>query len=170
MTAAWSGNPVRWRGLASYQLISDLWRYHELLVERRPDFVLETGSGEGGTTAFLEDVCKLQRHGQVIGIEGDSLLAAKRIREHVRGASVMAILDSDVYNAAHMLAELFAYAPLVTVDQTLIVCHTDRPDWGSAPALARYLEAHPSEFEKDEEPLWTLNPGGYLRRVRNGKD
>ena len=158
----WSGNAVLWRGLPSFQLPSDLFAYARLIHETQPDFIIETGSGDGGTTQFLRDVCQLEAHGTVIGISKDSLAWAKSAGLE---GSVMAILDSDVYSAKHMRDELEAFAPLVTRGQHLIVCHTDRADWGSGVALTSYLSEHGAEFEQSPEPVPTLNPGGYLRRI-----
>lgn len=154
---SWNGNAVSWRGRASYQHPVDLIRYQELIVERRPDWVIETGSGAEGTTCFLHDVCALINHGFVVGIKEDSLRNVPS-----KDGSVMAILDSDVYSEEHMAAEIKAYASLVTEGQVLVVCHTDRADWGSAPALEKFLKRN-REFEMVEAPDGSLNT--YLERV-----
>lgn len=93
---------------------------------------------------------------------------------------VMVILDSN-HTHAHVLAELQAYAPLVSQGSYCVVFDTviedlpagmypDRPwDVGNNPktAVREYLKQNPN-FEVDEEMetklLITVAPGGYLRR------
>ena len=93
---------------------------------------------------------------------------------------VMVILDSN-HTHAHVLAELQAYAPLVSQGSYCVVFDTviedlpagmypDRPwDVGNNPktAVREYLTQNPN-FEVDEamaaKLLITVAPGGYLRR------
>lgn len=95
---------------------------------------------------------------------------------------VMVILDSN-HTREHVLAELEAYAPLVSPGSYCVVFDTviedlpaglypDRPwDVGNSPKIAveEYLSRH-AEFEVDDDIdaklLITVAPGGYLRRVR----
>lgn len=116
-------------------------------------------------------------------LEGDSadpeVIAAVHARVAGRGP-VLVCLDSN-HTHQHVLAELRAYAPLVTPGSYCVVFDTiveqlpkdafpDRP-WspGNSPgsAVAAFLREHP-EFEPDRELegrlLVTANPGGYLRR------
>jgi cephalosporin hydroxylase len=95
---------------------------------------------------------------------------------------VMVCLDSN-HTHSHVLAELEAYAPLVSVGSYCIVFDTliddmpadmfsDRP-WGPGDspktAVTEYLKSHP-EFEIDKaiqhKLLITVAPDGFLRRVR----
>ena len=94
----------------------------------------------------------------------------------------MVVLDSN-HTHEHVLAELEAYAPMVTPGQYLVVAdtvvehipvqrHRPRP-WGPGnnphTALVEFLRTHP-EFEADDhlnaKLLMTSSPGGYLRRKR----
>jgi cephalosporin hydroxylase len=96
--------------------------------------------------------------------------------------SVLVILDSN-HTHEHVLAELEAYAPLVTRGNYCIVFDTlvedmptelfpDRP-WGPGDnpktAVWEYLKSHP-EFEIDQsiphKLLITVAPDGYLKRVK----
>lgn len=95
---------------------------------------------------------------------------------------VLVCLDSN-HTHAHVLAELEAYAPLVTVGSYCVVFDTvvedipkelsgDRP-WGPGDnpktAVRQYLAFHP-EFETDHrmdhQLALTVAPDGYLKRVR----
>lgn len=136
---------------------SDLIRYQELICECRPDWIIETGGG-GGTTWFLSDVCNLIEHGRVYPVKEN----ASRNIPQLQG-SVMAILDSDVYDETYMREEIASYAPLVSTGQHLIVCHTDRADWGAAPALEAYLNLNPYMFSRKDGPPPSLCT--YLERL-----
>lgn len=117
-------------------------------------------------------------------LEGSSI--APEIIERVHAAAgkhrrVMVFLDS-MHTHDHVLAELEAYAPLVssgsycTVFDTIIEdlpadSYPDRPwDVGNNPKTAvREFLAHSDDFVVDEDLeaklLITLAPGGYLRRL-----
>ena len=117
-------------------------------------------------------------------IEGSSVAAD--VVEHVRAIAsgyqrVLVCLDSN-HTHEHVLAELEAYAPLVSVGSYCIVFDTlveDMPSdaypsrpWGPGnnpkTAVWKYLETH-SEFEicKDiqNKLLITVAPDGYLKRI-----
>jgi cephalosporin hydroxylase len=99
-----------------------------------------------------------------------------------RGGATLVCLDSN-HTHEHVLAELSAYAPLVTPDSYCVVFDTvveDMPDdmfpnrpWGPGnnpkTAVWEYLKSHP-EFEIAREIpqklQLTVAPDGYLRRVR----
>lgn len=117
-------------------------------------------------------------------IQGSSI--APEIIEQVKQAAqgyqrVLVCLDSN-HTHAHVLAELQAYAPLVSVGSYCVVFDTivedmpkemfpDRP-WGPGDnpktAVWEYLKNHP-EFEIDKsiqhKLLITVAPDGYLKRV-----
>jgi cephalosporin hydroxylase len=99
-----------------------------------------------------------------------------RVRAEVgEAAPVMVLLDSD-HRRDHVLAELEAYAPLVSrgsylvVEDTNLNGHPVEPDHGPGPMeaaeafLARHAEfAHDTSLDKF---LLTFNPRGFLRRLR----
>jgi len=97
--------------------------------------------------------------------------------------NILIILDSN-HTHKHVLAELNAYAPLVSKGSYCVVFDTiieDMPDdmfpdrpWGKGnnpkTAVWEYLKTH-KEFEidksKENKLLITVAPGGYLKRVRS---
>lgn len=98
---------------------------------------------------------------------------ANRVAGMVGDLRVMVILDS-LHTLEHVSAELDLFAPLVSPGCYLIVQdgfvngHPCEPDWGPGPseATAKFL-AGDGRFEPDRERermLFTLNPGGFLRR------
>jgi cephalosporin hydroxylase len=117
-------------------------------------------------------------------IQGSSVAPdiVAQVHERARGAQrVLVFLDSN-HTHAHVLAELEAYAPLVSKDSYCVVFDTmvedvpagsypDRPwDKGDNPktAVHAYLAKHP-EFEIDrsfqDKLLITVAPDGFLKRV-----
>lgn len=117
-------------------------------------------------------------------VEGSSTAddVVARAREFATNKdNVLVILDSN-HTHEHVLAELEAYAPLVTAGSYCVVLDTaieDMPDgmfpdrpWGKGDnpktAVWAFLEDHP-EFEIDrrihEKLLITVAPDGFLRRV-----
>lgn len=118
-------------------------------------------------------------------IEGSSIAPQiiEQVREIAQGyGRVLVCLDSN-HTHDHVLAELQAYAPLVSVGSYCVVFDTivedmpkelfpDRP-WGPGnnpkTAVWEYLKTHP-EFEIDKciqhKLLITVAPDGYLRRVK----
>jgi cephalosporin hydroxylase len=117
-------------------------------------------------------------------IEGSSIAPdiIEQVRAHARGKErVLVFLDSN-HTHDHVLAELKAYAPLVTRGSYCVVFDTiieDMPDdmfpdrpWGKGDnpktAVWKYLKSHP-EFEIDKsiehKLLITVAPDGFLKRV-----
>jgi cephalosporin hydroxylase len=171
----------------------DLWIYQELLSELRPDLIVETGTLFGGSAYFLARMCDLLEHGSIVSVDikerpdrpqhprvtyltGSSTspgIVAEVSRRAAESERVLIVLDSD-HRRDHVLAELRAYAPLVTTGSYLIVEDTNvngHPVWsdfgpGPMEAVEAFLAEAP-EFEVDtarEKFLFSANPRGYLRR------
>jgi cephalosporin hydroxylase len=185
-----------WLGVQVAKCPLDLWIYQELLVELRPDLVIETGTLNGGSALFLASCMDTIDAGRVITVDiserpgrpshqrityvtGSSVApeVVERLRHDAAAArTVVVILDSD-HSRDHVLAELHAYAPLVTPGSYLIVedsninGHPVLPDEGPGPyeAVDEFLSLN-AEFSRDpsrEKFFLTFNPGGYLRRAKS---
>ena len=184
---------LSWFGYGLIKTAVDMWMYQELIVRRKPDVVVETGTYNGGSALYFAMLQDRLEHGRVITIDiEDKPERPKHPRiTYVTGSSVdadivaqvhaavgtsraMVILDSD-HSAAHVYEEILAYNPLVQVDDYLIVEDTDingHPvcaNHGPGPmeGLVRFLaETEAFQVDKDcERLLMTVNPSGYLRRV-----
>jgi cephalosporin hydroxylase len=198
-----------WLGLPVIQMPPDIVALQEVIWETRPQLVVETGIARGGSLVLYASVLELLGEGQVLGIDIDLRAhnrtaieahpLAKRIRM-IEGSSldedivtraraaakeverVMVVLDSN-HTHEHVLGELRAYGPLVTVGQFLVVADTfveqippqeHRPrGWGPGNNPATALRVWLDEMEGFEADrfvnsklLLTASPGGYLRRVR----
>lgn len=198
-----------WMGVPIIQLPADIMATQEVIWATKPDIIIETGIARGGSVIFMASMLALLGKGQVIGvdidirahnretierhpmakrislIEGSSMAAdtvARVAAKIPEGASVMAVLDSD-HSRDHVLAELRAYAPLVTPGCYLVVAdtvvgHVDETRasrnrskvWfkGDEPltALNMYLQ-ETDRFEPDPvingKLIFASSPGGYLR-------
>ena len=184
---------TRWLGVPLAKCPLDLWVYQEILIETRPDMVVETGTFEGGSALFFASMFDLLGEGTVVTVDieprtgmpahhrityltGSSTAPeiVDQVKAHVAGARrVMVVLDSD-HRRDHVLAELDAYADLVTpgcyliVEDTNVNGHPVAPEFGPGPteAVGRFLDAD-NRFAVDqtqEKFLLTFNPGGFLRR------
>lgn len=186
---------TRWMGVSTVKTPMDMLVLQEIVAETRPALIVETGVWAGGSTLYFANLLDLlEIDGKVIAIDVDmsavsphigshpkvELIEAgslepdviERVRQEAAGRSVMVDLDAN-HDTEHVLAELRAYAPLVTPHCYLVVEDTwlggrPLPEGGPGPgdALERWLgEGQP--FEPDrwrERLLLTSNPRGYLRR------
>jgi cephalosporin hydroxylase len=186
---------LHWLGHQMIKCPMDLWVYQEILVERRPDWVVESGTFRGGTSLFLASIMELMAHGQVISIDPvvhDGRPAHPRIH-YLEGSSTspevfgaikakirdgercVVILDAD-HSYDHVIAELRLYRQMIGVGDFLIVEDTNVnghpvfPEFGPGPmeAVRQFLKED-ERFVSDpamERFLLTMNPNGYLRRVK----
>lgn len=189
---AWTD--ATWLGAQALKNPLDLWVYQEIMVETRPELVVETGTYRGGSAFFLASICDLLGAGEVVSVDiepvRDDYPAHPRItylggrsstepdvvaevRARAAGKRTLVVLDSD-HSQAHVEAELAAYGPLVPLGGYVIVEDSNigriRKDLlpGPLEAVEAFL-SRTDAFEIDrkrEKFLITFNPSGYLRRVR----
>ena len=197
-----------WMGRPIIQLPQDMLAMQEIIWRIKPDLVIECGIAHGGSILYYASLLELQGHGEVLGIDldirphnreaieshpmckrvsmiqGSSIDPAvvEQVRALAEGKKVIVVLDSN-HTHEHVLAELRAYAPLVSLDSYCVVMDTvvedmpadafpDRP-WGVGDnpktAVWAYLK-ETSDFEVDQQMqdklLITVARDGYLRRVR----
>jgi len=155
-----------WLGVRALQNPNDAWVHQELIVEQRPDYVIEAGTAAGGGALLWAMVLReVNPNGRVITIDIDDLCAAARdhplwkqridfmlgsstdakivesIAQRVRGKHVLVVLDSD-HRKEHVLNELKLYSPMVNVGGYLIVQDTEvnghpvHPAFGPGPMEA----------------------------------
>jgi cephalosporin hydroxylase len=183
-----------WLGVPTEKCPLDLWIYQEILHQVQPDVIVETGTRWGGSALYLASMCDILGRGSVITIDidvpgerpdhdrieylsgssTDPVIREKVAQRAASAESVMVVLDSD-HSRDHVLAELHAYAPLVTpgsyvvVEDTNINGHPVLPDWGPGPmeAMQDFLrETDDFVIDREREKfLLTFNPRGFLRRL-----
>ena len=197
-----------WMGRPIIQTPVDMIAMQELIWQIKPQIIIETGVAHGGSLLFYASLLELLGEGEVVGIDIDirahnreaieahpmskrlhliqgSSTSAEVIEQvHARAAGkkrVMVCLDSN-HTEAHVLAELDAYANLVSEGSYLVVFDSvvenlpmnffaDRP-WnvGDNPktAVHKWLPGNPQfAIDRDFESklLLTVCPDGFLRRI-----
>jgi len=138
-----------WLGVPTAQNPNDAWIHQEIIVQVKPDFIVEAGTQYGGSAALWATILQqVNPDGRVITIDiKDQVSAAKelpivkdkvefllgssvdpaivaQLTKRVKGKKVLVILDSN-HSKTHVFAEMKAYAPLVSKDSYLIVQDTN---------------------------------------------
>jgi cephalosporin hydroxylase len=203
-----------WLGRPVIQLPEDLVRLQEVLFTVRPDVVVETGVAHGGGLIFFASLCKLLGGRRVVGVEIELRAASRaaieahplapyvtlidgsstapdvldRVRAQIGPADrVLVALDS-CHSRENVLAELEAYAPLVSpgsyivamdgIMEDLVGAPRSRPDWAwnnPRRAALEFVARHP-DFVIEQPPFLfnegsvrapvTYWPAGYVKRLR----
>jgi cephalosporin hydroxylase len=154
---------TRWLGIPSEQAPTDNWSMQEIISEIRPDYIIEAGTANGGTTLFyasvlsfvnstgkvitidvaphVEKASKFPLWGQSVEMIAGSSVDPKvtdHIAQEVAGKKVLVTLDS-LHTRDHVLKELQIYSKLVTPGSYLVVQDTNinghpvNPQWGPGP-------------------------------------
>lgn len=191
-----------WMGRPIIQLPDDMFRIQEVIYRVQPDVIIETGVAHGGSLIFYATLCKAIGRGRVVGIdieirphnrkaieahalasyislvEGSSVdpTTVDRVRGQIREAEcVLVLLDSN-HTKAHVLAELEAYAPLVSIGSYIVAADgimeqvagapRTRPEWSwdNPKAAAEAFTANRTDFVI-EEPAFPFNEGAVTERV-----
>lgn len=202
-------NNFSWLGRPLIQLPTDVMAMQEIIWAVKPELIIETGVAHGGSLILSASMLELIGEGEVVGvdieirphnrqaieahpfggritlIEGSSVAAdvVAKVRAHAKGKKrVLVFLDSN-HTHEHVLAELNAYADLVSVGSYCVVFDTfveDMPDdyvwtdrpWGKGnnpkTAVWEWMKRH-NEFVIDKSVedrlLVTSAPDGFLKRV-----
>ncbi len=205
-TFAWMGRPV-------IQLPEDMIRTQEVIYNVKPDLIIETGIAHGGSLIYYASLCKAMGKGRIVGIdidirehnrkaieahemfdlitmyEGSSIapeIVAKVKAEVKGGETVMVLLDSN-HTYDHVLAELKAYAELVSVGSYIVSTDGIMYDLADVPrGEADWTTNNPMRAAEDfvtenpnfviEQPEWPFNesnlehnithwPGAWVKRV-----
>ena len=190
--SAWMN--TSWMGTRVYKSPLDMWLYQEILFEKKPDFIIETGTAYGGSALFLAHVMDIIGHGQIITIDTvqndvprhprityltgsstDPIMVGKVV-EYIGDKTVMVVLDSD-HTKDHVLNELRAYCDIVSKNHYLIVEDTNingHPvhksfgpgPWEALEAFHKESDSFIIDGERESKYLFSFNPRGYLLKVR----
>lgn len=205
LRAGWDNKYVysfTWLGRPIIQLPEDMIRLQEVIYSLEPDVIIETGVAHGGSLIFYASLCKALGRGRVVGIdieirphnrraieehslspyitliEGSSVdpSVVEQVREQVRdGEKTIVLLDS-CHTKDHVLAELKAYAPLVSDGSYIVAMDgimeemTGAPrtqadwTWNNPKQAALEFAAANQDFVI-EEPTFLFNEGNVRERV-----
>lgn len=185
---------TKWMGIRVLKIPFDLWVYQEIIYEKKPDIIIETGTGDGGATLYLAQICDAVNKGKIISID----ISDKRRPKHKRikyllgssidskiirivksnikkGQKVMAIMDSD-HTKDYVVKELQSYAGIVTKGQYIIMEDTNvngHPvfsDHGPGPmeGVLEFLKKdkrYKADYSKEKFYI-SQNPNGYLLKIK----
>jgi cephalosporin hydroxylase len=174
---------------------TDLMAYQEIVSRVRPDWIIETGTEDGGRALFFASICELLDHGQVISIDvnlsadrpehprityvegkSQSEETLQRVRDLVGPSPrALVLLGSQPGTNLRMEGEFRAYREFVPpgsyviMENTMYNGHPVFPGHGPGPWEAvRRILANNSDFAIDptmERYGLTFNPEGYLKRI-----
>jgi len=135
-----------WLGESCWKLPMDAFVIAELIFKLEPDFVIETGTGKGGSALFYASIMELMGHGEVITcditrkhdldnhplrkiterisfFEGDSVSewTLGQIKELVGGTKENIVILDSWHGCNHVLKEMGAYEAFVGNNYYMIV-------------------------------------------------
>jgi cephalosporin hydroxylase len=202
-----------WLGRPIIQLPEDLLRIQEVIFAIQPDVIVETGVAHGGSLVFYASLCKAIGKGRIVGIdieirphnrkaieehflapwisliEGSSIApeVVSEVRSRIRPEERVIVMLDSCHTKEHVLAELEAYAPLVSVGSYIVAMDgimeevvgapRTQADWtwnNPKQAAAEFVKKHPEFALVEPDPLFnegsitervTYWPGAFLRRV-----
>ncbi|NLD77855.1 MAG: glycosyltransferase [Acidimicrobiales bacterium] len=186
---------THWMGRRLAKLPGDMVILQEIVHSVRPDWIIHTGTANGGLDWFLATICDLIDHGQIVSVDrklADDLPEHPRIH-YVEGEAhltntrgkVMEITGADPHtmvilgskaSSARTSAEYHNFEDLVSKDSYLVIedtivgGHPVWPNFGVGPFEARKgVTEVRGDFVADttlEKYGLSFNPTGYLKRVR----
>ena len=204
---AWLGRPI-------IQLPDDMFRVQDAIYRIKPDVIIETGIAHGGSLMFYASLCKATERGRVIGIdveirphnrmaieahqlfpyvtliEGSSTDSAtvQQVQRQIRPDETVFVMLDSKHTKQHVLEELQAYGPMVTVGSYIVaadgimeqVVGAPRTNvdwsWNNPKAAAREFAQRDSRFVIEEPPFpfnesmikdrVTYWPSAYLKRIK----
>ncbi|MFA5646153.1 MAG: CmcI family methyltransferase [Candidatus Ratteibacteria bacterium] len=168
-TFSWLGRPV-------IQLPEDLLRIQEVILQIKPDLIIETGIAHGGSLVFYASLCKLLGKGRVIGVdieirphnrtaieehflaplihlvEGNSIeeKTIQQVRRLLQPEETSLVVLDSCHEKEHVMAELEGYAPFVSIGSYIIVADGIMQNLGDVPrGKEEWKENNPATAARD---------------------
>jgi cephalosporin hydroxylase len=166
-----------WFGIPMWKLPFDAMVIQELIYQIRPEYIIETGTGHGGSALFYAGICELLGEGKVITVDIDKKFEPEHVSQHnwadritfLHGSSTNEIIFRDIeylckgkrnlvildswHSYDHVCKELELYEELVPVGSYLIVEDT-------------HVSGHPVPWEHGKGPYeaveWFLSTRDYF--------
>lgn len=177
-------------GIPTIQNPSDAWIVMEIMYETKPDLIVETGTHKGGSATLWAIVLEhINPDGRVVTIDIEDkrgkrstslrinqekvtfLLGSSTdpkivadVHRRAEGKQVLVILDS-LHSKDHVMDELEAYAPLVSVGGYIIVQDTTVGPLGAIDEFLAATDSFVADRSKERYPD-TSSVRGFLKRVK----
>lgn len=156
---------TKWLGVPIWKLPFDAFIIQELIYKVKPDYIIETGTGLGGSSVFYASILELMYHGVVLTIDTDHTKQqlsmcynagvvsrincitgssidpdiVKEVSRFTKNKRCLVILDS-WHSYDHVLEEMKLYSQFVAVDSYMIVEDT-------------HVSGHPVKWEYGKGPF-----------------
>lgn len=175
-----------WCGIKTEKNPIDAWLYQEIIYNKQPDVIIETGTFRGGSAIYFNNLLNFINKGKIITIDilerkkfkgtritfiqGNSISddIIKKVKNLISDIeSVMVILDSD-HSKEHVEKELELYSEFVTSGQYLVVEDTflnSKIEKGPLKAINEFLKDNNNFFNDltvDRFSFLSSNHQGYL--------
>jgi cephalosporin hydroxylase len=153
---------LKWLGIPMWKLPFDAMIVQNLIYQIQPDYIIETGTGMGGSAAFYASICDLIGHGEVVTIDIENKHELDKLPDYIfskilfiNDNSIDLNLLNELYNNfsekknlvildswhtyEHVYTELISYSKLVPVGSYIIVedshvsGHPVEWKWGKGP-------------------------------------
>lgn len=172
----------------------DHWIYQEMIVELKPDFIIEIGNFCGASALALAHICDHLNHGQIIGVDisheflnkkaiahprntflkGDAIHIFNQVKALIPESANVLIIDDSAHTFDHTLKVLNTYQTLIKPGGYMIVEDSVSyhgiemgPKPGPFEAIDAFIQSnHHFVSDRSKEGFFiTWNPKGYLKRV-----
>lgn len=186
---------VTYKGVSALKCPFDYTLYQMLIMELKPDLIIEIGTQKGGSALYLADLLELNGKGVVHTIdlpgneEHPSLYTHPRIKVFKTGLMqydtgslssypVILVIDDGSHQYRDCLDALFKFSPFVTtgsyfiIEDGIINAMGKEKEFNGGPlrAIGEFLSAN-KDFEIDRKYCdffgsnATFNTNGYLKRI-----
>lgn len=181
-------------GIQTQKSPTDFWVYQEILFEIKPDYIIEIGNFNGGSTLALAHIFDNLGHGKIIGIDinhdnvpqivrnhprielitGDACDSFDSVRRMIPEGSKVIVIEDSSHTLENTLNVLRKYNELVNIGSYFIVedsiINNGLPgvgDPGPYAAIEQFISEQKNfEIDREREPfVVTWNPKGYLKRI-----
>ena len=183
-----------YHGIQTWKNPIDFWIYQEIIFELKPDFIIEIGLHQGGSSLALAHLLDRNHNGKLLGIdlslskinkqvlahprvnlmEGNPLYHFQSIKALIPKESIVMVIEDSSHVYENTLALLNTYGELISTNSYFIVedgiCHHGLdmgPNPGPYEAVNTFIRNN-DNFVIDrtkENFLITWNPCGYLKKV-----
>jgi cephalosporin hydroxylase len=180
-------HPSVWKGIPILKMPTDMFLFHKVIWETKPDFIVEIGTKYGGSALFMQDMLDMVGKGKVITIDVKDQVAEKdprityllgdsiskeivdKVKELVGNKTVMLVIDGK-HTRVQVKWELHHYSPLVQSGHYLVIedCYNPPNPEMYGPGEARnWFLRNRRDFintNLDEYFQVGFNIGGWLRK------
>lgn len=153
------GPPKLYHGVPIHKNPFDMFNYQQIISEQKPDYIIECGAYQGGSTMFFAHQLELLKHGKVISVdicereekwypqvkahertillEGSSVSdqILQKIKDIIGNSTNNFVILDSLHTKAHVLQEMVKYSELLSSGNYMIVedsnlnGHPLPPEW-----------------------------------------